>query len=136
MLPTMLTLLRRRHLRSRLSLLAMAALLWSQMLLALHADCPWTVMEIVETAVATDHADCEQARSGPEAVVCAAHCSQGDGSPDAPRAPLAVPALPAVHPSPAEGLLARRISDGGRALASTPAAWHRPTHHPASVLLI
>lgn len=132
----MLKQLRYRRLRTRLSLLAITALLWSQMLLALHADCASLLMSRSAVAVSVEHEDCAEADSGPELVVCQSHCSQGEGSPDAPRAPLSVPALP---PALGVGITAvLRVAMPPTEDASSPAAaaWHRPTPHPASILLI
>lgn len=132
----MLNRLRHRRLRTRLSLLAITALLWSQMLLALHADCASLMFPGSTVAVSVEHVDCVEADARLDLVVCQSHCSQGEGSPDAPRAPLSVPALP---PAPGVGItavlrVALHPAEGASSLVA--AAWHRPTPHPASILLI
>lgn len=130
----MLKSLRRHRLRTRLSLLAITALLWAQWVLALHADCAATGVSYSAAVVSAHHDDCSDRASDVDAVVCQLHCSQADGSPDGPRAPLSVPALPAA--------LGVRLTIGQVDPASPPppsrtiAAWHRPTSHPASILLI
>jgi hypothetical protein len=126
---------RHRRLRSRISLLAICALLWSQMLLALHADCLSPAMTGVPSAAVAEHHDCADADDAAHSVVCASHCSQGEASPDSPRAPSVPPlALVAIMPMvDAEGLLPPSPSTRpGR----TGSGWHRPTPHPAKVLLI
>ncbi len=82
---------RHRRLRSRISLLAIGALLWSQMLLALHADCLSPAMTGVPSAAVAEHHDCADADDAANSAVCASHCSQGEASPDSPRAPSVPP---------------------------------------------
>ena len=131
----MLKCFRRRRLRNRLSLLAIVALLWSQMVLAWHADC-FAVSMPQMVAVAAAHEHCAEQGEQVDRAVCDAHCNQGDSSPATPLAALSVPALP---PDPL-ARIAVVLQLGGGALEIAPAraaaAWHRPTHHPASVLLI
>lgn len=129
----MLRTLRHRRLRTRLSLLAIAALLWSHMLFAFHVDCVSVAMADNVAATATQHDDCAGPKAGTDRVVCQVHCSQGDSSPDSVRAPLSVPALAPTIPvfvAP----VSRHASVGAPPRAD--AAWHRPTLHPASILLI
>jgi len=132
----MLRKLRRHRLSTRLSLLAITALLWSQMLLAFHADCQSSAMTGAASAEASaEHADCTDRGDATDLAVCQLHCSQGDASSDNSRAP-SVPALPPVVPASVVTFL-RLVTPG--AIAPAPriaAAWHRPTPHPASILLI
>lgn len=127
---------RRHRLRSRLSLLAMVALLWSQLVLAAHPGCV-TVAEVPAAAQAM------AAMPGCEAPphqepVCQSHCSQGGLSSDVARVPPvpplpAMPALPlvALVAAPQTAALAPAAVDG-----PPPVSWHRPTAHPAALLLI
>lgn len=132
----MLKCFRRRRLRNRLSLLAMVALLWSQMALAWHADCFAMSMPPMVAAAAAVHDHCAEQSDQSDRAVCDAHCNQGDSSPATPLAALSVPALP---PDPLARITVV-LQLGGGVLEIEPAraaaAWHRPTHHPASVLLI
>lgn len=125
----------RRRLRTRISLIAICALLWSQMLLAFHADCLSPAMTGIPSAAVAEHHDCADADDAANSVVCASHCSQGEASPDSPRAPSVPPlALVAIMPvadvvglrPPSPSTLPRHVGSG----------WHRPTLHPAKVLLI
>jgi hypothetical protein len=127
----------RRHQRlfSRISLLAITALLWSQMLLALHADCEWSAKASTQADTVAEHSDCTDQGDGTDLAVCKAHCNQGDASSDHSRAPL-VPFLGLVAPVSVDTV--RRLAAQGT-IAPSPrrqAGWHRPTQHPASVLLI
>jgi hypothetical protein len=132
----MLKCLRRRRLRNRLSLLVMVALLWSQMVLAWHADCFAMSMPPMVAAAAAEHDHCAEPGDQVDRAACEAHCNQGDSSPATPLAVLSVPALP----PDSFALITGVLQLGGGVLEVTPAraaaAWHRPTHHPASLLLI
>ena len=125
----------RRRLRTRISLLAMCALLWSQMLLALHADCLSPAMADVPGEVVTEHHDCADADDAADPVVCASHCSQGEASPDSPRVPTVPPlAFVAIMP------VLNDVDLHPPSPSSLPGfvgSWrHRPTSHPTKVLLI
>lgn len=131
----MLKYFRRRRIRNRLSLLAMVALLWSQILLAGHAGCFSMSMPPMVAAAAAHH-HCGEHVDEAVPGVCEAHCNQGDSSPATPVAQLSVPPLP---PDAFAIIAVLRQIDRGvseRAPARATAAWHRPTLHPASVLLI
>lgn len=110
----------------------MCALLWSQMVLALHADCLSPAMAGVSSAAVAEHHDCADAASS---VVCASHCSQGEASSDSPRVPTVPPlALVAIMPVVRDmDLLPPSPSTRPGHVGS---GWHRPTPHPAKVLLI
>ena len=127
---------RRHRLRIRLSLFAMLALLWSQLAFAAHAPCmddehAHAVIEVVTT-------DCGHEMPPPQEPVCAVHCSQGEMTADAVRT-LSVPPLPFLPlPYTLGGIFLP--ADAGT-LSNTlveppPLAWHRPTPHPAALLLI
>jgi hypothetical protein len=83
--------------------------------------------------------DCTAKMPAPEQPVCAAHCSQGDASAESGRIPpvppmLAAPAIPFISIV----VIAHGV-DGGvpaRIDSSPPRSWHRPTAHPAALLLI
>lgn len=132
----MLKRLRRRRLRTRLSLLAIVALLWSQMALAWHADCLAVPMPSMAAASSAVHDHCSDQVNQADRAVCEAHCNQGDSS---PATPLASPSVPALPPEPLAGIaVVLQLGDGALEVepARAIAAWHRPTHHPASILLI
>ena len=126
----------RRHLRARLSILAIVALLWSQALLAGHPGCSMAAMALAEIAIPTSVApDCHDSGPSDESTVCAAHCSQGDLSSEVGR----VPPVPPLAPVPAIGLSLIAVLETDRApcIGLPPAvSWHRPTTHPANLLLI
>ena len=133
---------RHRQMRARFALLAMIGLLWSQLVLAEHPLCPREAMAMPEMAVAMVDAEVVGAENGchpaempaTEDALCAAHCSQGDQTNDVARVPM-IPALPPApvtfavfvllpaDPAPHSGL-------------PPPVSWHRPTAHPAALLLI
>lgn len=127
--------LRRRRLRSRVALLAITALLWSQMLLALHADCLSPAMGALPSVATVEHGDCADVGDATDLVVCASHCGQGEASSDGSRIPP-VPVLgPIVTVPMVEVLDLRPMCESGMPLP-VHGSWHRPTLHPASVLLI
>ena len=127
---------RRRRLRTQLSILAIIALLWSQVLLASHPACSMAAMAVAEIAApAVANPGCHHAALSSESTVCAAHCSQGDQSNEVVR----VPPVPALAPSLAFSLLSIMMLEADRtphAELPPPVSWHRPTSHPASLLLI
>lgn len=129
---------RRRPTYARFAILAIIGLLWSQLVLAAHPICSMAAIAMPEMAMAMagSEDDCHhgEAPSTDEAL-CVAHCSQGDQTKDVAR----VPVIPALPPA---------VSDANAALVFLPAdpalhpglpppvSWHRPTAHPAAVLLI
>ena len=134
--------IRRHRWRIPLSLLAMVALVWAQLVLANHPACAFSAM--ASSSVHAQHGQAAQAQEVPpchgtavanDAPLCASHCSQGDLSGDGPRL-LSVPTLGQVPLMPLVAV--RRLPDGpDHADAAHPhGAWHRPTPHPASLLLI
>ena len=127
---------RRRRLQSRLAILAGLMLLWSQFVLVLHPA--YALMNPGTSAViqlsTTEHAACHEHAPTQQSAVCKVHCSQGDQS----DAVGHVPSLPYV---PAATIVATPTAVVAASLHSltgiwTPVSWHRPTRHPASLLLI
>ena len=127
--------LRRRRLRTRVSLLAITALLWSQMLLALHADCLSPAMGGFPSTAVVEHSDCADQGDATDLVVCASHCGQGDASSDGSRIPPVQPLGPMLMVPVVDVMHLRPQCDAGARLP-VHGSWHRPTLHPASVLLI
>ena len=132
---------RHKRLRARLSILAIVALLWAQLALAAHGGCTMpahaSAMAAAHSAVAMDDACGQEATptTADDPALCLAHCSQGDASSDVARVP-AVPALPAMAPV-ALALVSRLEPQRPLLLrAPVPLSWHRPTAHPAALLLI
>ena len=136
---------RRHRWRTPISLLAMLALVWAQLVLASHPACAVSAMASMPAhAEHADHAQpaaadppppCHGASLSEDAPLCASHCSQGDLSKAAPRL-VPVPTLGPV--SIMSVVTVQRLPDAaGHAVAARPrVAWHRPTPHPASLLLI
>lgn len=114
-----------------LAVVVTVALLCAQAVLAQHVPC--TGLPQSAETVAHDQPDCATA-TGADSLQCEAHCSQGDLSHDATRT-LGVPML-----GPASfvrvTLLASLPQDQACTRPAPPCSWHRPTLHPASVLLI
>lgn len=125
-----------------IAILAMVALLWSQLLFANHAGCTTTQMAGLgghgnhgaELSPAPA-AECHKTPAPQEAPLCASHCSQGDLSKESARAPV----LPMLGPVPMIAF-ASVLAPPAAARPSCPErtrdAWHGPTQHPASILLI
>lgn len=136
--------LRHTHLRARLSLLAMVALLWTQIAMASHPACTLASMVMSGTHAGMAMADgpdpgpCHPAPS-PDVDLsagCESHCGRSDLASEASRA-LSVPALgPLPAPPLALVLMHVPISPAGTASPGPLRSWHRPTSHPASLLLI
>lgn len=130
---------RRRQLRLRIALLAIVALLWSQLVLAGHGDCLMGPTPAAPPEVAAMDHGCDTQVPVPDQPVCAAHCSHGDVSTDSGRIPP-VPPMLAVPPIP---LISVAVLAHGGARGTPPGidspppvSWHRPTAHPAALLLI
>ena len=140
--PTMKR-LRHTRLRARLSLLAMVALLWTQFAMASHPACTLAsmVMSGTHAGVAPDGPAPEPCHAAPTPDVdlsagCESHCSRSDLASDASRS-LSVPTLgPLPIPPLALVLTHRPVSPPGTASPGPLRSWHRPTAHPASLLLI
>jgi len=135
-LPRVMNRPRHRRLRARLAILAIVALLWSQVLLAGHPACSMAAMALAEITVpaAAGHG-CDHPDPANESAICNAHCSQGEQSSEVAR----IPPVPASAPAPAFEIAAIVTLETSRmpyAEAPPPDSWHRPTAHPASLLLI
>lgn len=134
--------IRRHRWHVSLSLLAMAALVWAQLVLANHQACALSAIasspvhvQHGQAAAAEEVPSCHETPVADDAPLCASHCSQGDLSENGPRL-LSVPPL---GPVPLMLIVAvRRLPDGDDHAASARPriAWHGPTRHPASLLLI
>jgi len=120
----------------------MVALLWTQLALASHPACTLASMALAESGTAhADHDGPAPPPCHPAAAVdasspaCESHCSRSELSPDASRV-LAVPALGLVQAVPVVSVQ-RLPQEPDAAQAPGPLrSWHRPTAHPASLLLI
>lgn len=127
---------RHRRLRARLSILAIVALLWSQVLLAGHPACSMAAMAMAGITVpAATGRGCDHRDSASESAICSAHCNQGEQSSDVGR----IPPVPASAPALAFEIAAIVTLETSRmphVEAPPPDSWHRPTSHPASLLLI
>lgn len=135
-MPVVMNRSRHRRLRVRLSILAIVALLWSQFVLASHPAASMVATASMGTIAATAMGrDCHRSKPSDESAICIAHCSQGDQSSEVGR----VPPLPALAPAAAMGMASIAMLDAERAphlQLPPPVSWHRPTSHPASLLLI
>lgn len=126
---------RRQRLRSRLSILVILALLWSQLVLATHAAASMGTVISAPADTSMAMADgCEQ-RSSVNEIACKAHCSQGDQSLDVARV-LPISALAPTLPVTIGAIVVLQADRASGADLPPPVSWHRPTLHPASVLLI
>lgn len=134
----MLGLFRHRRTRVRLSWLALAALLWSQALVSLHVDCllPAAQAQAPAATPASQHEDCAGTEQAAARSVCQAHCDQGDRSAEGARAAPSVPMLEPVPALALEVLAAAATREAPALPRHFAGAWHRPTPHPASILLI
>ena len=134
----------RRHHRwsTRLSLLAMVALLWTQLALASHPACTLASMAQAESGIV--HANHGRQAPPPchetptvdtSSPACESHCSRSELSPDASRA-LAVPALGLLPAIPVVSVQRLPQEPDADQAPGPLRSWHRPTDHPASLLLI
>ena len=127
----------RRRTAFRIVLVAIAALLWSQQVMAGHGAC--MTQAPTSTDLVSHHDGCEDARAPTADPVCTAHCSHGEASAESGRLPSVPPLLAAVAiPFVSIIVLAPDRDDGvlPRVDSSPPPSWHRPTAHPAALLLI
>ncbi len=137
--------LRHRKWFQRAALLAMAALLWFQFALAGHGGCldlPGTPAAAVAAGADTPHDHghgCDAELTSADRAVCAAHCSLGGISDVSGRIPPVPPLFVGAWVS---WFVVAEVADAGPGVTpswveSPPkAAWHRPTAHPAALLLI
>ncbi|MBN8739089.1 MAG: hypothetical protein J0H86_06240 [Xanthomonadaceae bacterium] len=146
--------IRRHRWCTHLSLLVAIVLVWAQLVLASHPACAWRAMASASgysspalAATAPSHAHhgagspaeqapppCHETQQGDDETVCAYHCSHGDLSKDAAR----VLSVPTLGPLPLMlAVVVRQLPAARFASEAYPrGAWHRPTPHPASLLLI
>lgn len=73
----------------------------------------------------------------PDQSVCTAHCNQGDAAAESGRIPP-VPPMLAAPVIPYTAVMVHQVGGGisVRIDSSPPPSWHRPTAHPAALLLI
>lgn len=135
-LPMVMNRSRHQRLRVRLSILAIVALLWSQFVLASHPAASMAAMAAAQAvAPVAMERDCHRPEASDESAICAAHCSQSDQSSEVGR----VPPVPALAPAAVMGIASIAMLGAERApnlQRPPPVSWHRPTSHPASLLLI
>jgi hypothetical protein len=134
--------LRRHRWRNHISLLAVLALAWAQIALASHPACTTAAMDSspahaqhTDVVPAGELPSCHGEPAGCDEPLCASHCSQGELSKDAPRL-LYVPMLGQPPIMPVLNLRQSAHAAGHTAAENPRVAWHRPTSHPASLLLI
>lgn len=136
---------RQSRLRTRLSLLVIVALVWTQFALASHPAC--TLASMVLSGAHADLVVAPDPRSAPchpepspgsgELADCQSHCSQSELASESPRT-LSIPDLAPARAAPPVLSLAVATGHPMRtpAAGSPMGSWHRPTAHPASLLLI
>lgn len=119
---------------------AVLALLWSQVVLAGHPACSMGFMALAELSVSAPMAShgphgCHEETAPTDEAVCASHCGQGSLSNDVARVPD-VPALPAANPVAVATFVFLPAHPRRHPALPPPVSWHRPTAHPAALLLI
>src|SRR5690606_6669846 len=137
--------LRHRKSLHRIVLLAMTAMLWSQFALAGHGSCfslPGSPDAPVAAADDSRHhhaPGCDTGTPPANDALCEAHCAEGELSADTSR-------IPSIQPLPVGAWFPWLVVAG--IASSSPGAttswvdspprpaWHRPTAHPAALLLI
>jgi len=128
----------------RTALLAMAALLVSQVALVGHGGCldlPDSPATLVAAASDSRHDHghgCDATQLAGNAL-CDAHCTEGELSADSGRIPSIPPLLAGTWLSWfAVAGIAEAASGAASSWVDSPPtpAWHRPTAHPAALLLI
>lgn len=135
-----MTYFRRRRFATRIAWLALFGLLWSQVALAGHGLCVLDaftgdpVAAVMVPKQGCHDSTAASAVQNAETVLCAAHCSQGDQSPDTARVPL-LAALPVENWFP-PALTGFGDAVPARAMRDPRGQHHRPTAHPATLLLI
>ena len=127
---------RRQRLRSRFAILALVALLWSQAVFAAHPACALAVMALSELQTPSVVVqDCHTAEGSTGEAVCTPHCGQGTQTNDTVRVPP-VPSLQATHGTPTATLATFQANHHLHTALPPEVSWHRPTAHPAALLLI
>ncbi len=132
--------LRQRKWYQRSMLVAVTALLWSQFALSAHDGClDAPARATVAAEQIRHHHGCGDTLPSAEKALCDAHCSEGDFTSDKLRTPSVLPAFVGAW-LPWFPMIV--VVDGMPAVTSTwvdsppRPAWHRPTPHPAALLLI
>lgn len=116
---------------------AIVGLLWSHLALAGHSACVSmaTVLADSHLTAVGESAGHDDPAASAEGAVCDTHCTQGDRSSDTPRAPMPCPL--SLGPAPALIATAAILPASAQPIGwRPPMPWHRPTAHPASILLI
>ncbi len=134
LLPDMYSAFRQRQFKQRTSLLVIVMLLWSQLALASHGACLFGDNAVLATPPAADQsAHCDGAESEVDKPLCQSHCGRADLSFEVTQA-LSVPAIAPDWRFAWPRLIVASSSQS--VPISQLASWHRPTAHPASLLLI
>lgn len=126
---------RHQRFRRHIVIFTILALLWSQLAVAAHPAASMAFAALDGGTTAGLQHGCQHPLSSGDATVCVAHCTQGDQSRDASR----IPPVPALLPAPVYPLAwiaAPADSTATYRAAPLAVSWHRPTLHPASILLI
>lgn len=127
--------------RTRFAILAIVGLLWAQLALAAHPLCSAGAgaMTGPTMALAAGEDGCPHEQAPPadesDQTLCVAHCSRGDLTNDVARVPV-VPALPAAVPAAFVPFVFVAADPAPHSALPPPVSWHRPTTHPAALLLI
>jgi hypothetical protein len=129
---------RHRPMRVRFAIIAIVGMLWSQLVLAVNPLCLMATTASSEMVVgeAVDVHGCPHPQTPTtDDVLCAVHCTQGDLSNDVARVP-ALPALPPPEPVAIASFVFLLPGASTHPGMPPPVSWHRPTAHPAALLLI
>lgn len=135
--------IRRHRWLKGISLLAMLALVWAQIVLASHPACSPSAMRMAPVHASPTPSEsaeqvpppCHEVPVGEDGPLCESHCSQSDLSKGV--SPLL--SVPSLGPVPMTSVADTRLLPTATryAVAAHPrGTWHRPTLHPASLLLI
>lgn len=127
---------RHRRMQRRVTLLVILGLLWSQLVLAGHGGCFPGDAITSTTAVAKSQVEhCGETTPSLDESLCEFHCSRADLQSDS-TPNLSVPPLTLAWRI--EWLLAVTVDVKDEDSDDVPqtSSWHRPTDHPASLLLI
>lgn len=126
---------RHQRLSTRITIFTIVALLWSQFALAGHPAASMDVASLDASAVVSLENGCQHPPPCGDTALCTAHCNQGDQSFDASR----IPPVPSSLPPPVYSiaLISAPVDSTAIDRATPPVvSWHRPTLHPAKILLI
>lgn len=128
---------RRNRILARLASLALVGMLLSSIVTALHPGCSPGRMALAALQVRSEvaDADCHEHSRADQVDICAQHCGQQDLTRDVVQIPLP-PAAPAeaMH---AHFAFASIVVKPWKHVSSRPMqSLHRPTTHPADLLLI